>query len=119
MYPQSFSTMVGSVSKKFDPFQTPWKDKRWMEKFEAEISNLKLTVIYRLAYALRVLKTVCLSPVVIRLTSKFQNRRLVMAVGIGEAFVGRIVHYYPRINVGIVELTDGAIEFGRRNPRPR
>ena len=35
-----------------------------------------------------------------------------MAVGIGEAFVGRIVHYYPRINVGIVELTDGAINLG-------
>ena len=35
-----------------------------------------------------------------------------MAVGIGEAFVGRIVHYYPRINVGIVELTDGEINLG-------
>jgi len=35
-----------------------------------------------------------------------------MAVGIGEAFVGRIIHYYPRINVGIVELTDGAINLG-------
>jgi putative protease len=35
-----------------------------------------------------------------------------MAVGIGEAFVGRIVHYYPRINVGIVELTDGEIHLG-------
>ena len=35
-----------------------------------------------------------------------------MAVGIGEALVGRIVHYYPRINVGIVELTDGAINLG-------
>ena len=35
-----------------------------------------------------------------------------MAVGIGETFVGRIVHYYPRINVGIVELTDGEINLG-------
>jgi hypothetical protein len=35
-----------------------------------------------------------------------------MAVGIGEAPVGRIVHYYPRINVGIVELTDGEINLG-------
>ncbi len=35
-----------------------------------------------------------------------------MAVGIGEAFVGRIIHYYPRINVGIVELTDGEINLG-------
>jgi translation initiation factor IF-2 len=35
-----------------------------------------------------------------------------MAVGIGEAFVGRIVHYYPRINVGIVELTNGEINLG-------
>jgi hypothetical protein len=35
-----------------------------------------------------------------------------MAVGIGEARVGRIVHYYPRINVGIVELTDGEINLG-------
>jgi translation initiation factor IF-2 len=35
-----------------------------------------------------------------------------MTVGIGEAFVGRIVHYYPRINVGIVELTDGEINVG-------
>jgi translation initiation factor IF-2 len=35
-----------------------------------------------------------------------------MAVGIGETFVGRIVHYYPRINVGIVELTDGEINIG-------
>jgi translation initiation factor IF-2 len=35
-----------------------------------------------------------------------------MTVGIGEAFVGRIVHYYPRINVGIVELTDGEIHVG-------
>jgi translation initiation factor IF-2 len=35
-----------------------------------------------------------------------------MTVGIGEAFIGRIVHYYPRINVGIVELTDGEINVG-------
>ena len=35
-----------------------------------------------------------------------------MAIGIGEAPVGRIVHYYPRINVGIVELTDGEINLG-------
>jgi putative protease len=35
-----------------------------------------------------------------------------MTVGIGEAFVGRIIHYYPRINVGIVELTDGEINLG-------
>jgi translation elongation factor EF-1alpha len=35
-----------------------------------------------------------------------------MAVGIGEAFVGRIVHYYPRINVGVVQLTDGEINLG-------
>jgi translation initiation factor IF-2 len=35
-----------------------------------------------------------------------------MAVGIGETFVGRIVHYYPRINVGIVELTNGEINLG-------
>ena len=35
-----------------------------------------------------------------------------MAVGIGEAFIGRIIHYYPRINVGIVELTDGEINLG-------
>ena len=35
-----------------------------------------------------------------------------MAVGIGEAFVGRIVHYYPRMNVGILELTDGEINLG-------
>jgi U32 family peptidase len=35
-----------------------------------------------------------------------------MAVGLGEAFVGRIIHYYPRINVGIVELTDGEINLG-------
>jgi translation elongation factor EF-1alpha len=35
-----------------------------------------------------------------------------MTVGMGEAFVGRIVHYYPRINVGILELTDGEINLG-------
>ena len=35
-----------------------------------------------------------------------------MTVGIGEAFVGRIIHYYPRINVGIIELTDGEINLG-------
>ena len=35
-----------------------------------------------------------------------------MTVGIGEAVVGRIVHYYPRINVGIVELTNGVINVG-------
>jgi hypothetical protein len=35
-----------------------------------------------------------------------------MAIGIREAPVGRIVHYYPRINVGIVELTDGEINLG-------
>lgn len=35
-----------------------------------------------------------------------------MAVGIGEAVVGRIIHYYPRINVGIVELIDGEINLG-------
>ena len=35
-----------------------------------------------------------------------------MAVGLGEAFIGRIIHYYPRINVGIVELTDGEINLG-------
>jgi translation initiation factor IF-2 len=35
-----------------------------------------------------------------------------MVVGIGEAFVGRIIHYYPRISVGIVELTDGEINLG-------
>jgi translation initiation factor IF-2 len=35
-----------------------------------------------------------------------------MTVGIGEAFVGRIIHYYPRISVGIVELTDGEINLG-------
>ena len=35
-----------------------------------------------------------------------------MTVGIGEAIVGRIVHYYPRINVGIVELTNGEINVG-------
>jgi translation initiation factor IF-2 len=35
-----------------------------------------------------------------------------MTVGIGEAVVGRIVHYYPRINVGIVELTNGEINVG-------
>ena len=35
-----------------------------------------------------------------------------MTVGIGEAFIGRIVHYYPRINVGILELTDGEINSG-------
>jgi translation initiation factor IF-2 len=35
-----------------------------------------------------------------------------MAVGVGEAFVGRIVHYYSRINVGVVELTDGEINVG-------
>jgi hypothetical protein len=35
-----------------------------------------------------------------------------MTVGIGEAVVGRIIHYYPRINVGIVELTSGEINVG-------
>jgi putative protease len=35
-----------------------------------------------------------------------------MAVGIGETFIGRITHYYPRINVGIVELTGGEINVG-------
>jgi hypothetical protein len=35
-----------------------------------------------------------------------------MTVGIGEAVVGRIVHYYPRINVGIVELTNGEMNVG-------
>jgi translation initiation factor IF-2 len=35
-----------------------------------------------------------------------------MTVGIGEAFVGRIVHFYPQINVGVVELTDGEINVG-------
>jgi translation initiation factor IF-2 len=35
-----------------------------------------------------------------------------MTVGIGEAVVGRIIHYYPRINVGIVELTNGEINIG-------
>jgi hypothetical protein len=35
-----------------------------------------------------------------------------MAVGIGETVVGRITHYYPRIHVGIVELTDGEINLG-------
>jgi translation initiation factor IF-2 len=35
-----------------------------------------------------------------------------MAVSIGETVVGRITHYYPRINVGIVELTDGEINLG-------
>ena len=35
-----------------------------------------------------------------------------MAVGIGEALVGCIVHYYPRISVGIVRLTDGEINLG-------
>ena len=34
------------------------------------------------------------------------------AIGIGEKFVGRIVHYYPRINVGIVEVTDDDINLG-------
>ena len=35
-----------------------------------------------------------------------------MTVGLAEALVGRVVHYYPRINVGIVELTDGGINLG-------
>ena len=35
-----------------------------------------------------------------------------MTVGIGKAFVWRIIHYYPRTNVGIVELTDGEINLG-------
>ena len=35
-----------------------------------------------------------------------------MTVGIGEAVIGRIIHYYPRINVGIVELIDGEINVG-------
>lgn len=35
-----------------------------------------------------------------------------MTVGIGEAFVGRIVHYYPRIKVGVLELTNGEINLG-------
>jgi hypothetical protein len=41
-----------------------------------------------------------------------KRRRSGMTVGIGEAVVGRIVHYYPRINVGIVELTNGEINVG-------
>ena len=35
-----------------------------------------------------------------------------MAIGMGEALVGCIVHYYPRISVGIVKLTDGEINLG-------
>jgi translation initiation factor IF-2 len=35
-----------------------------------------------------------------------------MTVGIGEAIVGRIVHYYPRLNVGIVELSNGEMNVG-------
>jgi translation elongation factor EF-Tu-like GTPase len=35
-----------------------------------------------------------------------------MTVGLGEYAVGRITHYYPRIQVGIVELTSGAIHVG-------
>ena len=35
-----------------------------------------------------------------------------MTVGLGEAVIGRIIHYYPRINVGIVELTNGEMNVG-------
>lgn len=35
-----------------------------------------------------------------------------MTVGVGETLVGRVVHYYPRISVGVVELTDGNLTVG-------
>ncbi|MGH7824268.1 MAG: translation elongation factor-like protein [Candidatus Binatia bacterium] len=35
-----------------------------------------------------------------------------MAIAIGEAF-GRISHYYPRMGVGIIELTEGELNLGQ------
>src|SRR5262245_57885789 len=46
IHPQSFSTIGRFRFQKFRPFQTSTESKRCMEKFEAEISNLNLTVIY-------------------------------------------------------------------------
>jgi hypothetical protein len=46
IYPAVIFNIVGSGSRKIRTFPDTTKSKRWMEKFDAELSNLKLTVTY-------------------------------------------------------------------------